>query len=255
MHSKQFATSRKWCKDPWKEEERSAMSNECSDTPSMRAWTAGLSDFWSVSASMLAVREGGGDGLPSSAVETDSVVPSTPWGTGAEAWSVSWLPALCEDCPKLDFKPSMKLVKPPAGVCEVAESEAPPELPDSASREPVELAGLNSAKLEWRFWCYDFIYSQGVDAVCPNQRTQTHVLNSISAGFPPYAIYVLYMLYVLKICYKYAINMLYICYMIYMLYACYMRAIYSAIYVCAIYMCCIYIFAICVHAIYICHNI
>ena len=65
---------------------------------------------------MPAVREGDGEGLPSSAVGAAS---------GIEPLS-SLL--LCDDCPKLDFKPSKKLVKPPAGACEPAGSEAPPEL-------------------------------------------------------------------------------------------------------------------------------
>ena len=69
---------------------------------------------------MPAVREGEGEGLPSSAVDVAS---------GMEPLS-SLL--LCGDCPKLDFKPSMKLEKPPAGFCESVGSEAPPELPPVA---------------------------------------------------------------------------------------------------------------------------
>ena len=69
---------------------------------------------------MPAVREGDGEGLPSSDVGVAS---------GVEPF-ISFL--LGDDCPKLDFKPSMKLEKPPAGFCESVGSEAPPELPPVA---------------------------------------------------------------------------------------------------------------------------
>lgn len=68
------------------------LSIVCIGLPSMRACTAGVSEFLSVSASMLAVREGGGDGLPSvppRAVGTGSGVPLSSWGAGVGVLSIS----------------------------------------------------------------------------------------------------------------------------------------------------------------------
>ena len=70
---------------------------------------------------MAAVREGEGEGLPSSVVDADSAADTLS----------SLVLVFCEDCPKLDFKPSKKPAKPPAGVCETVESEA-----DAPSRFP-----------------------------------------------------------------------------------------------------------------------